>query len=238
MTKSTKSTKSAKPVSKSAAKPAPTSLDRKAAAANKLLRAAATKVEQQEVLRQLQAQVVAANTKAKFRSGQTTEALGTHDAVKPAAAKAPKAKRVALVDTVVVDHGNGHLTRKPKASAPKASNGSLAARVESYILVVAKAHTEAYANSLRRPLTAFVEWCASKRITEPMHLNTLAVEKYRAHAAGLGHAISTTRMSLARVKTFLSVLDVAGVDLSSLRIQHTVEEKEARAETAHIDSED
>jgi hypothetical protein len=126
---------------------------------------------------------------------------------------------------------------KPVKASKPAVKGALAERIESYILAVAKEYTETYANSLRSPLNAFAVWCASKSITEVKHLNTHALERFVKHTVAQGKALSTTRMGLARVQTFCRVSEV-DADLSVLRIQHTVEEKEARAEAAQMASEE
>lgn len=130
-------------------------------------------------------------------------------------AKAPKAKKA----------------KAPKAEPKVEALNALETRMQSYLLDVAKAHTDAYAKSISRPLADFSVWCASKGITDVKHVVTLALQQYAKHVQARGGALSTARMALARVQTFCRVAGV-DADLSTLRLQHTDAEKTHLTELA------
>lgn len=103
--------------------------------------------------------------------------------------------------------------------------------LETWLAAQAKESSEAYAKSLRRPVGAFVAWCTSKGI-KLSAINAQVCERYRTHCEKQGHARSTTRMSLARVQTFLRAQGVDAEALKVLRVQHTRKEKQHLADKA------
>jgi hypothetical protein len=146
----------------------------------------------------------------------------------------PKARKAAAV--VVPKAAKLPAAAKPVAKAPKpiakAPKAPKAAHdvVAPYIAHCTKEFSQTYANSLLRPLNAFGEWLESRKL-DVSELEDKHLVRYRALAEAQGLALSTTRMSLARVQTFLRWAGCKA-NLSVLRIQHTEEEKEARAEAA------
>jgi hypothetical protein len=140
------------------------------------------------------------------------------------------------------------LTKQPKAAPvskpvkaaalqPHPRSKTIAGVVELYLDSAAKESSEAYIKSIGRPLAAFVKWCQAKHLA-PSAIDAKVLERYRKHVEGLGRALSTTRMELARVQTCLRVMGWAQADIAVLRVQHTEEEKEARSEAAQIASEE
>lgn len=132
-----------------------------------------------------------------------------------AAAKAPAAKAPAA--------------KAPKA--PKAKQPRGTGLVERYLDKCSAEFSESYVKSLQGPLTSFIEWCASKGITQMAQVETKTLEAYRRHAENQGRALSTTRMALARVQTFLRFAGCTA-DLTVLRVQHTKKEKKHLADLA------
>jgi hypothetical protein len=102
---------------------------------------------------------------------------------------------------------------------------------QRYLAQVAREHTEDYARSISKPIVAFTAWCAAKGVVSLKQVDDKVLARYRRHAEAQGHAISTLRMSLARVQTFLRVSGCKA-DLSVLRVQHTSKEKRRLAELA------
>lgn len=102
---------------------------------------------------------------------------------------------------------------------------------QRYLASVTKQHTMAYARSIAKPITEFTAWCDSKFITTLKEVDDSVLERYRRHVEKQGYALSTLRMSLARVQTFLRVSGCKA-DLSLLRIAHTKKEKKHLAELA------
>jgi hypothetical protein len=102
---------------------------------------------------------------------------------------------------------------------------------QRYLAHVAKEHSEAYARSISKPIVAFTTWCAAKGVVSLKQVDDKVLTRYRAHAENQGYALSTLRMSLARVQTFLRVSGCQA-DLSALRIAHTKREKRHLAELA------
>lgn len=110
--------------------------------------------------------------------------------------------------------------------------------LERYLDSCSAEFSESYVKSLQRPLTSFIEWCASKGVTRMSQVQTETLVRYRRHVEKQGRALSTTRMELARVQTFLRFAE-SSADLAVLRLPHTEQEKahlaalaEERAEAA------
>jgi hypothetical protein len=122
----------------------------------------------------------------------------------------------------------------------KAAAAALAARQpapkklgleQRYLAQVTKAHTMAYARSIAKPITAFTTWCGARGIVSLKQVDAKVLARYRRHAEAQGYALSTLRMGLARVQTFLRVSGCKA-DLSVLRVAHTKAEKRRLAELA------
>jgi hypothetical protein len=148
-------------------------------------------------------------------------------------ASEPKARKAAQSDSAV------HSEEMAAACEGKAPKGdSLQARALQHLAALAQEHSEAYVASLRRPIGEFLDWCREERILSFAQVDTKALLAYRKSAQrtrdGEERATSTLRMSLARVKTFLSVQPEGAVraDLSVLRVQLTDAEREAQADEA------
>jgi site-specific recombinase XerD len=120
------------------------------------------------------------------------------------------------------------MTKKSKATSTK--HLGLAQR---YLAGVAQQHTEAYARSIAKPIAEFTEWCASKGIATLKQVDDKVLARYRRHAEAQGYALSTLRMGLARVQTFLRVSGCKA-DLRVLRVAHTKKEKRHLAELASV----
>lgn len=151
-----------------------------------------------------------------------------------AIAEGPKAKpvqkpvaKVQPSDSAV--NGEDVLDAVKNGKAPKQGN-TLRALYLQWLAGTSKQHSTTYANTLRRPVGDFIDWCAKRAFAVPT-IDTKALARYRAHAEGQGAAISTTRMNLARVQTFLRFAGCEA-DLSVLRIAHTPKEKKHLAALA------
>lgn len=90
--------------------------------------------------------------------------------------------------------------------------------------------SETYALGILRPLNAFGEWLDARKLGVKA-LTDKHLERYAAHVVSQGRAVSTNRMELARVQTFLR-WSGCKADLSALRLRHTKKEKQHLAELA------
>ena len=117
-------------------------------------------------------------------------------------------------------------------TAPKA--GGIRGAYLRWLAANSTAYSAAYVNSLRRPVGDFIDYCEANGVTSVMHIKTSTLEAYRKHVQAQGNAISTTRMALARVSTFLRAQESCNGDLSVLRVQHTPSEKKAMAAKAEV----
>jgi hypothetical protein len=172
------------------------------------------------------------STKATNKSTKSTKATDKSARRRAKAPRvrerAPKAAVEREVSTSAIDADDA-LDAANNAKAPKGSG--MRACYLQWLAKTSKESSVSYANSMRRPVGAFVDWCAAKDITRASALSTGALEKYRASVEKQGYALSTQRMALARVQTFLRFLDV-GADLKVLRLQHTAKEKKHLAALA------
>ena len=126
------------------------------------------------------------------------------------------------------------MTKKSTKSTKSTNRVGLAQR---YLAAVAKAHTEAYARSIAKPIEDFTTWCAAQGITTLGQVSDKTLKAFRRWCEQKGYALSTTRMALARVQTFLRVSGCKA-DLSLLRVQHTKKEKRHLAELAEARAEE
>jgi hypothetical protein len=160
----------------------------------------------------------------------------------PKAAKAPKAEKAKrIVDTNSAVHAPETL-EACQGNAPKGS--SIHAHFLQFLAHNAASNSEAFVNSLRRPLGEFMDFLKAERVTSWAQLDSKTLMAYRKAAkqteSGEARAVSTTRMSLARVITFLRAQEEGTVnaDISLLRVKLTADEKAEAAEAAADAAED
>lgn len=117
-----------------------------------------------------------------------------------------------------------------KSATKSAPKGRLDTLLEQFLTSVAKKHTEAHAYRLSREVGQFVAWAEGKAVKQLSSVNVRVAERYRAHCEKQGWALTTKRMHLARVQTFLRAHGVSKEVLKVLRVEHTKAEKEHLAE--------
>jgi site-specific recombinase XerD len=123
-----------------------------------------------------------------------------------------------------------------EGKAPKGD--SIHACFLQFLATNSKENSESFVHSLRRPLGEFMDFLQAERITTFAQLDTKTLLAYRKAAkrtqGGEERALSTMRMSLARVVTFLRAQEEGTInaDISVLRVKLTAEEKAEAAEAA------
>jgi hypothetical protein len=198
------------------------------------------------LLRQLEAEA-AAQAAAPVATKKAPKAFKTAKAEAPAAAapvapakaaKAPKLSKAAKARRVDTN-SYVHAPETLEACGGKAPKGdSIHACFLQFLAQNAASNSEAFTDSLRRPLGEFMDFLKAQRITTWAQLDSKALVAYRKTAkhtqGGEVRALSTMRMSLTRVITFLRAQPEGTInaDISILRVKHTDEEKAVRAEAA------
>lgn len=165
-------------------------------------------------------------------------------APKAKAAKAPKAPKAAKTTKAPSDSAVDAEDTLAACGGVAPKGDSVRALYLQFLAACSKESSEAYVKSLRRPIGEFVDWCKSEGISTLAQLDTKSLLAYRKAAKrtqdGEVRAVSTFRMSLARVVTFLRSQEPGEVnaDISILRVKLTDEEREAGAAAAEDDADD
>ena len=160
------------------------------------------------------------------------------------AAKAPKAEKAAKARNVNTNSAV-HAPETLEACQGKAPKGdSIHAHFLQFLAHNAASNSEAFVGSLRRPLGEFMDFLKAQRITTWAQLDSKTLVAYRKAAkqteSGEARAVSTMRMSLARVITFLRAQEegLVNADVSLLRVKLSAEEKQEKAEAAFVAEEE
>lgn len=121
-------------------------------------------------------------------------------------------------------------------------NSNIEKRVQTYLIAQAKGGcSPSYVKSIARPLGEFVGFVEFKKIARVAKLTDATLVAYRKYAertpAGNKRALSTMRMELRRVASFLRAQPDCRADLSALCVTHTKAEKRERASKLDVKAE-